>query len=239
MRYDVDAVEDLKLIEDQLDELRRTVNSRARERGFVPFARPKVPDVVKPLLECMHEGERIFLSDPRLEGEVLEDLELVPPADVSKLDPESVGHLIQYLTAELARKAVELNDLQYEKDAAKTKHRRLIRMVSLDLQNKKDPETGKKYTQKAIGDKSKVDRRVVQYEEVYEMARAIYNRAQAIYDGWKRVIEALNRSRMAKSEELQRTYTEPEFADQRKAYRKASLKKARRRWQTKSRGSYE
>jgi len=210
-KFNIDASEDIKLLETSLDALQQTVISRARARGFIPFARPRVPEVVKPFIECVHQGYRMFLNDRRLEGVDLEDLELVPPADVSKLDIEMVGHLIQYFSAELAFKSCELVDLEYVQAAAKMKMSRLQRMVEMDLRGQKDPATGRKYSDKARTEQAKSDARVLHAEEVYLLAQSTYKRAQALYDGWRRVVEALNRNRMAKMEEAQRSYHSPGY----------------------------
>lgn len=236
MKFRVDASEDHELFGKSLESLYRSVCSRNRKMGFTRLAKPTVPEVVKPLLECEVDGRRMFLNDRRLEEVPAESMSIVPPSDVSKMDQEQIGNIIQYITAEIAFMSGELTDLESLQVAARMRHKRLLRMVEIDLRDRKNPATGRKYSEKARKEQAQTDVRVQQAETDLFEAQMAFKDASTVLDGWKKIVEALNRNRMVRSDEDRRYYHSPSYEHDINMSAERS-KATRRRWEGRRRSS--
>jgi hypothetical protein len=214
MKFDISTDDYVRILEESYNKILQECNSRVRKRGFIPYARPSLPNVLRPLMECWWEGRRVRLDDPEVKDMPGEDLELLPPADISTLSVEQVGYLIQYLTAETSYLSRELSDLMYEKDVAKRKYGKVVGNIINDLRKQIDPATQKLYTEKSRKEYAELDATALHYEEVAFMAESIYHKAQSVFKSKQEVVEALNRNRMAKTEEKRRTFGRPEHENE-------------------------
>lgn len=184
----------------------RKIEKAVRAMGFRSFAPPELTDGIKRLVQVkLPDGEVRYLYE-LTDEELEEDYRYVPPASVADLSDPALHELMQFWHAVKSSHGKKLSDLSLAHVLATEEYETALTRARLSLKGQIDPDTGKKYTQKALLDAAEMTSEVQRAKDAKLEEYGKWKLAEAVYKSYKEIVESLNRQRMGREADAEGSY---------------------------------
>ncbi len=201
-RLEISLEESLRANTEFLRDLDKKIIKMAKEQGFRAFAYPTPPAFLKPILKVRYNGIIYSLADSAVADVPDEELEPIPPTDITQLSDTQLGGLLQYYSSVGASLSSQLAKMETTRNSKRIYLEETIRILKTHYAGETNPETNKPYKPDELKAAIELSPKVITARHEYQEADMTYEYAKMISSSQNAITESLNRQRMIREMDL-------------------------------------